>query len=310
MFRAFRRHLTPGTAIAFVALVFALTGGAFAATGGGGSHALLTASVAKKKKSKAPARGPAGPKGATGAAGPVGPAGPTGPAGSAGAAGAKGETGAAGAAGKEGPEGKAGANGKAGKSVAVTAESPGVNCAAGGASVEVEGTSVKQYVCNGKEGVQGKEGNIKATLAPGETETGAWGFSEATNVRDGVVPISFTIPLAKELNDNGETCDKDEPACAFHIINAEGEELQSGHPPIAKSAACPGSFESPSAEPGNLCVYIEYDEAINDETVVAEDPESKRGGFIGTTGVIVKIRTTSESEGGEAQGDWAVTEAG
>jgi hypothetical protein len=308
MFQAIRRHLTPSTAIAFVALVFALTGGAFAATGGGGSHATLTASVAKKK-SKAPARGPAGPKGATGATGPAGPAGPTGPAGPGGAAGAKGETGAAGAAGKEGPEGKAGTNGKAGKSVAVTAESPGVNCAAGGASVEVEGTSAKQYVCNGKEGQQGREGNIKATLAPGESETGAWGFSEGTNVRAGLAPISFTIPLAKGLDDSGEVCEKDEPTCALHIINREGKELQAGRPPIEKSAACPGSLEEPSAAPGNLCVYIKSSEAINEENVVAEDGEGKSG-EIGATGVILKIRTLSESEGGQADGDWVVTEAG
>ena len=82
MFRALRNHLTPSTAIAFVALVFAITGGAFAATGsvnnsgGGGSHGTLTASVAKKKakpKPKGGARGPAGPKGAPGATGPAGP---------------------------------------------------------------------------------------------------------------------------------------------------------------------------------------------------------------------------------------------
>ena len=50
MFQALRKHLNPATVMAFAALVFALTGGAFAATGGSSpSHATLTASAAKSK---------------------------------------------------------------------------------------------------------------------------------------------------------------------------------------------------------------------------------------------------------------------
>ena len=94
MFQALRKHLTPSTFIAFVALVFAVTGGAFAAgSHGGGSPVQATASSGRvgsatplatsakskgKSKSKAGPRGPAGPKGATGATGPAGPAGATG----------------------------------------------------------------------------------------------------------------------------------------------------------------------------------------------------------------------------------------
>ena len=37
MFQKVRKQITPATVMAFVALVFALTGGAFAATGGSGS---------------------------------------------------------------------------------------------------------------------------------------------------------------------------------------------------------------------------------------------------------------------------------
>jgi hypothetical protein len=37
MFQAIRKHLNPATVIAFMALVFALTGGAFAASNGGSS---------------------------------------------------------------------------------------------------------------------------------------------------------------------------------------------------------------------------------------------------------------------------------
>jgi hypothetical protein len=126
----FSKHLTPSTVIAFAALVFALTGGAFAATGGpgaggnshNGSHATLTASAAKAKaapKGKAGPRGPAGAKGATGAtgpagaagtAGPAGPAGPTGPAGvgTPGAPGTQGIQGIQGIQGEKGPPGTTG----------------------------------------------------------------------------------------------------------------------------------------------------------------------------------------------------------
>ena len=85
MFRALRKHLTPSTFIAFLALVFAVTGGAFAASGpGGGGSAKATASSTRtgsagslsprppraspSRRAKAGPRGPAGPKGATGCA--------------------------------------------------------------------------------------------------------------------------------------------------------------------------------------------------------------------------------------------------
>src|ERR1700733_15373396 len=107
MLQTMRKHLTYSNLAATLALLFAITGGAFAATGGGSNRpARATASVSgatgrsgvsdrvivtaakKKAKAKAPARGPAGPagkngtngtNGAPGAAGSVGPAGPTGP---------------------------------------------------------------------------------------------------------------------------------------------------------------------------------------------------------------------------------------
>ena len=128
MFQAIRKQITPATVLAFVALVFAVTGGAFAATGGGsgggssakaGASVTPTATAAKAKakpKSKAGARGPAGPKGAMGATGATGPAGAQGAQGVAGAAGPKGETGSTGLQGPEGKEGKEGKTGPEGKS--------------------------------------------------------------------------------------------------------------------------------------------------------------------------------------------------
>ena len=166
MFQRIRRHLTPSTAIAFVALVFAVTGGAFAATSnGGGSGAKATASTAQataakaKSKTKAGARGPAGPRGATGAPGAIGATGAVGPAG---AAGPQGPAGANGAPGEKGERGETGAPG-----------TPGTN---------------------------GTTGFTK-TLPKGATETGTFSFS-AVNESEGLyagVPISFSIPLEHSL---------------------------------------------------------------------------------------------------------------
>jgi hypothetical protein len=116
MFSSVRRrmHVSPATAIATLALVFAMTGGAYAA-----NRFLITSTkqispkvlrALKGANGKSGAPGPAGPVGAPGAGsqGAAGPTGPAGPAGPAGAAGAKGETGAPGAPGAEGEKGAAG----------------------------------------------------------------------------------------------------------------------------------------------------------------------------------------------------------
>jgi hypothetical protein len=92
----------PGV-ISVIALVFAMFGGAYAATNTG-----KATSSAKAKK------GPRGPKGATGPAGPAGPAGPQGPAGPAGAQGPKGDKGDAGEKGEKGPKGDKGEKGAKG----------------------------------------------------------------------------------------------------------------------------------------------------------------------------------------------------
>jgi hypothetical protein len=96
-------HVTPATVIAGLALVFAMSGGAYAA-----KKYLITStkqispSVLKQLQGKA---GAGGVPGAAGAQGSAGPAGSGGAKGETGPAGAKGETGTKGSAGVTGPTG-------------------------------------------------------------------------------------------------------------------------------------------------------------------------------------------------------------
>jgi hypothetical protein len=181
MFARVRKHMNPATGIAFMALIFAVTGVSFAATGGSGSGSPAkatasvsragsnTAVVAKKKAAPKPVRGPAGPKGATGATGATGPAGPAG---------------TAGGAGPQGPQGVKGENGTNGTN--------GV----------------------GAEGPQGKEGSPwteTGDLPPEKTEKGTWSFVGEGGEAKQFVSISFTLPLSAAL----------EPADAHFIMPGE-----------------------------------------------------------------------------------------
>ncbi len=248
MFQRVRKHINPASTIAFVALVFAITGGAFAATGGGSPpHATMTATaVNSKAKAKTGPRGPAGPKGAAGA---TGPAGPTGPTGSAGAAGAKGENGSQGGPGSQGEKGEPGPKGPKGTSGASVTSTEFVGekkgedatCKEGGNEVKAGAAGAVTYVCNGKEGSPWTDGG---TLPPKATETGSWTTTGLTPVGEGnetYPEISFPIPLgggkegvAKNIN--------------THFLK-EGETGATG------SGCAGGSAETPTAEPGNLCIY-------------------------------------------------------
>ncbi len=289
MFSAIRKHLSYANLAATLALVFALTGGAFAATGGGSnpSHATLTASAAKAKaKTKAVPRGPAGPKGATGPAGATGATGATGPGGAAGPAGPTGPAGDTGPAGGAGPTGATGPAGPKGST--------------------------------GAAGAPGEPGVIHPgeTLAAGASETGAWSagvVSLGTPLPVGdvlhVSVASFTIPLATPLN--GERC-SEEPAtrkepCQVHYINPHGEEVIEGgrtvQPPIAE---CPGKAAKPEATPGNFCVYAELEEGVASGSVAIYDPGTHLIEGAGTTGAVEGFKVTGTSQP-ESFGTWAVT---
>ncbi len=157
-----RIRITPSTVIATLALIFAMSTGAYAA----GKY-LITKTSQIKPSVLAQLKGKAGAAGATGAAGSAGPAGPQGPAGPAG-------SGSPGAKGEAGPEGKQGIQGEKGEKGEKGAKGLAGVCSAAEACV----------------------------LPSGVTETGTWGATGPADgnptLRGAIVaPISFTIPLAK-----------------------------------------------------------------------------------------------------------------
>ncbi len=238
-----RMRISPTTMIATLALVFAMTGGAYAA-----KKYLITSTKQISPKVLKSLQGKAGPAGQPGANGLAGPAGSQGPAG---AAGAKGETGAV---GSQGPKGETGATGAAGK--------------------------------NGETG-------FTETLPKEKTETGAWALPPTGTSEPGslVVVLSFSIPLEKAL---GET--------QVHYVGSNGD-----------GASCPGTVASPTAEPGNLCVYEAFNLGLTKSGSLPLNAILPAD-FVGlafkqgaaTSGALVRL-VKHESEEASAYGTWAVT---
>ncbi|MET0306499.1 MAG: hypothetical protein ABW196_09770 [Solirubrobacterales bacterium] len=230
MFSPLRNRFGIPGVISVIALVFAMFGGAYAATNNGGKA--TTSAKAKK--------GPRGPKGATGPAGPAGPIGP------------KGDTGA---------RGDTGASGAPGVSATTTSFSGSKeSCTAGG--VEVKSASAPALVCNGKNGKNGAPWTPDNTLPSEATETGTWSFgalSESAQPSPGpgggvISAISFPVALENPLGEGH-----------VHFINTAGKELELFENPSFEyeikaidqpnPKPCPGTASTPEAEPGELCVY-------------------------------------------------------
>jgi hypothetical protein len=282
MFARLKQHMGVPGVIAVIALVFAMVGGAYAASGA------LTAK--QKKEVKTIAKQFAGKNGAPGVTGPAGPAGAAGP---------KGDTGAA---GKDGSPGSPGIPGKGAK---VTPLPVGAQTACeetGGAMVE-DGQQPPNSVavCAGKEGKDGKEGSpwtAGGTLPPGATETGVWGFNASSESEKIVAPMSFTIQLAAGL---------------------EGEHVhfQDQPTPEAFEQACPAGeigWALPTAKPGELCVYYLNPNGLTNASFSSINPPTStfpEQAGAGKAGAMAVFEFTgSPGEAATGFGTWAVTGCG
>lgn len=152
MLNAIRRNLNLPTAIAVVALVFAMTGGAYAA------KSYVTGPAKASKQAKKAPRGPRGPRGKRG---PKGPKGATGPKGDAGPQGPKGNPGDPWTAGGVLPSGRS----LAGTWLAGVGPEVAFGKGAGGASISfnIPLPSAPEIIIVKK----GKEGEEHAAECPG-----------------------------------------------------------------------------------------------------------------------------------------------
>jgi hypothetical protein len=269
-----RKHLTYANMVATLALVFAMSGGAYAA-----SKYLITSTtqispkVVKALKGK---RGPAGPAGSAGVAGPAGPAGPAGTKGDTGLQGEKGVQGERGLQGEQGLPGKDGFNGTNGVSV-TTKEFAGKQgpCEEGGSEFTAAANS-KTYACNGKAAA------FSGGLPEGATETGSWVISMPLGSAPEWRPISFALPLAAELS-----------STQVHV---------------APDPECPGTAQEPKANSGNLCVYIGYDPASNAGITGVFKPSANiPTPGASTSGGLLLFKNENTQGSAFAYGTWAVT---
>jgi hypothetical protein len=283
MFSRVRKRFTYANVAATIALFFAMTGGALAA-----SHYLITSTKQISPKVLTSLKGKAGPAGKNGANGANGAAGPAGP---------------------QGPAGANGAAGEPGASVTTTELKKGnFTCKEGGAEFTVGSTTT--HACNGK---SAKGGGLPATLPAGKSEQGTWSVAMSIphegTASIGFSSISFTIPLAAPLSNAG--CLKKEAPCQIHYINTAGKEVNVLGEELETTACTGGTAAAPAAEAGNLCVYAK-------EEVGPGFERSKGAVGIAPGGVTLKFVGHSRSfvtneesydvtEEGYAFGSWAVT---
>jgi hypothetical protein len=278
MFNRIHQKLgTAGFIISIVALVAALGGGAYAASGGlNGKQKKEVEKIAKKFSGK---------PGAAGATGPGGPAG---------AGGGKGDAGAPGANGT----GTAGANGES-----VTISSASVaECEHGGAKFTNKTGTAK--ACSAPSG-----GGFPEALPEGATETGTLAGLSISGQTEGAfyLPMSFSVPLEAGLGKGSvryvtvaEQTAHSGPnvaACAGSVEDPTAEE----------GALC--VYEGAVFLPPGATLHPLASGATSHEAGVLPPgvPQSGEEGT-GISGAVIHLRfEEGDGESIEFQGSWAVT---
>lgn len=273
MFSKIRKRFTYANVVMTLALVFAMSGGAYAA-----KRYLITSTSQINPKVLAKLKGNQGKAGVAGLAGPTGPAGPQGPAGT---------------AGKDGVNGVNGASGGPGESVTAKAIPTKVTaCKEQGGSEFKVGTTTTS-ACNGQTG-------FTETLPSGKTEQGVWAslYTATAAGQNGSASISFNIPLAKA-------------PVAKKGTNFIGIEEGEGEPKENKAAIpsnCKGTVADPKAIAGNLCVFVRA--FINAEIgpLGADfiDPQNGTGETAGSGGAVMDLGSVASGLV-FADGVWVVT---
>jgi hypothetical protein len=229
MFSWIRRRATYANVAMTVALVFAMSGGAFAA-----GKFLITSTKQISPKVLASLKGAKGANGAPGAAGAAGPAGPQGPQG---AAGAKGEKGADGKEGLQGKEGKEGAEGPEGL--------PGPSCNPSGECLLPPGaTETGTWQFQENEGVGSYPVNISFQLRLSSAPKPVFVSPAQSGTAGAVSGCPGTAALPKAAVGN---------LCVYEseIFNIEEEEFKGGADPtsggsIVFSVAAPENAKTAS----------------------------------------------------------------
>jgi hypothetical protein len=332
MFSRIRRRITYTNVAMTLALVFAMSGGAYAA-----SKYLITSTKQIKPSVLAQLKGKNGKNGAPGLAGPVGPVGPGGKDGANGTNGAQGLAGENGKNGTPGSPGSTvlngagapsagtgvngdfyidttanniygpktagawgsltalkGAAGTPGKSV-VSAEFSGAHA---GCSEERGGSEFEVASSGVKTyACNGSPWTVGGTLPSGKSEKGEWATVSTVTAAKEVLysPISFTIPLGATVTG--------------HFIGTN-EELagETNESPAIASGECKGNPGNPEAAPGNLCIFSgNLSKAEPALGIGFMDAGKGAFGEVGAVGAVVVLYSTGAGVA-NGSGTWAVTE--
>ena len=292
MFSRLRKRFTYTNVAMTLALVFAMTGGAYAA-----SKYLITSTkqispkVLKALKGKTGTPGAAGSQGLKGETGAAGAVGAIGAVGAVGPIGLKGDTGGIGLKGDTGAKGDPGTAGKSVTSAEFSGSHAGCSEERGGSEFEVASSGVKTYACNGSPWTVG------GTLPSGKSEKGEWATVSTVTAAKEVLysPISFTIPLGATVTG--------------HFIGTN-EELagETNESPAIASGECKGNPGNPEAAPGNLCIFSgNLSKAEPALGIGFMDAGKGAFGEVGAVGAVVVLYSTGAGVA-NGSGTWAVTE--
>jgi len=264
---------TAGLIVACIALITALAGGAYAASGG--------LNATQKKEVKKIAKKFAGKPGPAGAAGPVGPKGD---------AGAKGDQGAKGDPGTPGAPGAKGDTGEAGM---CSEKNPDCTLPPGATLTGIWSVAPGQNETD--------LANISFPLAASPAPVAVYAAEE------------FGVKFGYELLNPGEgdfTVNSPDTSVAIYGTNgvpATQQEFEDAEEAFLE--ACPGSFDEPEADSGVLCIYP-GGEAGSVEQIGSESTDTETAHEFGIT---IPFAFSQPAGGGRGEsvailrGSWAVT---